>query len=588
MMWSNRKSELIMKIIVFFVILCSHFFYIQKLYAQAIPIQIAPKAAIATAHPLATQAGKAILQSGGNAFDAAVTITAVLAVVEPYSSGLGGGGFWLLHDQKQQKTIMLDGREKAPEKAHRDMYLDQKGHYIAKSSVDGALAAGIPGTVAALVHLAKEYGQLPLAQLLAPAIHLAEQGFPVTEHYQKMAGFRLSVLQKYKSSADIFLDNNEVPTIGHLIVQKDLAHTLKMIALQGKAGFYEAEIATKLVDAVNHHQGIWQLSDLKNYSIKERTPIEFSYRNMKVTSVAPPSSGGIALATILQILQNFDLKSMDEVTQTHLIVEAMRRAYRDRAEFLGDSDFTPVPIKRLSHAWYADGLREGIRLDKAMPSRDLPDIAPAKKDTISQQQAEGQDTTHFSILDTQGNRVSATMSINYPFGSGFVASGTGVLLNDEMDDFSARPGTPNVYGLVGAEANAIAPNKRPLSSMSPTFVETDQGITIIGTPGGSRIITMVLLAILELEKGKNALDQVSRPRFHHQYLPDTLFYEQTALSAQQVTQLEQMGHKTQPLDSSYGNMQLIHWDYKQGVQAASDPRIEGSAMVFDILQKEHK
>lgn len=552
------------------------------LLSASVNAQEPSQAAIATAHPLATQAGKRILQSGGNAFDAAVAITATLAVVEPYSSGLGGGGFWLLRDQKQHKTIMLDGREMAPGKAHRDMYLDQDGNYIAKSSVDGPLAAGIPGTVAAMVHLSEKYGNLPLQQVLQSAIKYAEKGFPVTSHYQKMAAFRLLVLQQYPTSAAIFLHNNEVPELGRLIVQKDLAQTLKLIAQKGNAGFYQGNIANKLVASVKANEGIWQLNDLKNYTIKEREPVQFHYRQMKITSAAPPSSGGIALATILQILQNYELKSLDDVTQTHLIIEAMRRAYRDRAEFLGDSDFTNVPTERLTHAWYADGLQKGIRLDKAMPSSDLPEIGANLKTKIVNSQSEGQDTTHFSVLDTQGNLVSATMSINYPFGSGFTAAGTGVLLNDEMDDFSARPGTPNVYGLVGAEANAIAPGKRPLSSMSPTLVETDKGIAILGTPGGSRIITMVLLGILELEKGAAAQQWVTRPRFHHQYLPDKVFYEKNAFSMEQAAELELMGHHTSQLDSGYGNMQVINWDYVNGVQAASDPRVEGQAVVFDV------
>ncbi len=545
-----------------------------------------PQAAIATAHPLATQAGQQIMLQGGNAFDAAVAITAALAVVEPYSSGLGGGGFWLLHTQQNNNTIMLDGRETAPGRAQRDMYLDQAGNYIADSSVNGPLAAGIPGTVAALVRLSENYGVLPLKQVLQPAIKLAEQGFPVTAHYQKMAGFRLSVLQQYPASAAIFLDNNQVPEKGYLIVQKDLAMTLKSIAARGKAGFYQGVVAQKMVKSVQQSQGIWQLSDLMAYRAKERQPVEFKYRNMTISSVAPPSSGGIALATILQILADFDLQALTETQQTHLVVEAMRRAYRDRAEFLGDSDFVDVPQARLTHPWYAAGLRQTIRLDKALHSNELAAIDKHKdRSAAVTAQGEGRDTTHFSVLDTQGNMVSATMSINYPFGSGFVAAGTGVLLNDEMDDFSARPGTPNVYGLVGAEANAIAPGKRPLSSMSPTIIDTGNGIAIVGTPGGSRIITMVLLAILELEKGGAIMSPqawVSRPRFHHQYLPDTIFYEKNALSDSVVSQLEAMGHQLKMQNSPYGNMQAIAWDYQNGVQAASDPRVEGQAVVFNI------
>ncbi len=540
-----------------------------------------PQAAIATAHPLATQAGKKILLQGGNAFDAAVAVTAALAVVEPYSSGLGGGGFWLLHDHKTNKNIMIDGRETAPSQAHRNMYLDSDGNYIAKSSVDGALAAAIPGTVAAMVHLSKNYGVLPLENVLQPAIELAEQGFPVTEHYQKMVQFRLSLLQSFAASAEIFLHNNAVPELGYMIVQKDLAQTLKLIAKQGHSAFYSGSIANTMVAGVQAENGIWELKDLQEYQVIEREPIRFQYRDMNVISVPPPSSGGIALATILQILQLYDLKSLDEVTQTHLTIEAMRRAYRDRAEYLGDSDFFQVPVQRLIHPWYAQGLSTGIRLDKATASEDLQEIS-AKTVSIGSSQTEGQDTTHFSILDTQGNLVSSTMSINYPFGSGYTIPGTGVLLNDEMDDFSAKPGTPNVYGLVGAEANAIEPGKRPLSSMSPTIVETPRGVAILGTPGGSRIITMVLLGILELEKGSDPKKWVSRSRFHHQYLPDKVSYEKQALSNKQVKLLTTMGHDLQSMDSTYGNMQAISWDFDKGVFAASDPRVEGKAIVFDV------
>ena len=540
---------------------------------QAELVKTPPQAAIASAHPLATEAGKQILLQGGNAFDAAVAVTAALAVVEPYSSGLGGGGFWLIRDAGKNKTIMLDGRETAPAKATRDMYLDSAGNYIANSSVNGPLAAGIPGTVAAMVHLSEQYGVLPLEQVLQPAIHYAEQGFSVMEHYQKMAQFRLSILQSYPESARIFLHNNQVPEIGYKIIQTDLAKTLKQIARTGGKDFYQGFTAIKMVNAVKKAKGIWQLDDLKNYRLKERQPIIFNYRDMQIISAAPPSSGGIALAGILQILQNYNLQSMDQAQKVHLIVEAMRRAYRDRAEYLGDSDFVKVPVKRLTHPWYAQGLAAGIRLDKATPSDRLPGIIKAP---------EGQDTTHFSIIDTQGNMVSATMSINYPFGSCFTARGTGVLLNDEMDDFSARPGTPNVYGLVGAEANAIEPGKRPLSSMSPTIVETEQGVALIGTPGGSRIITMVLLGILSMEEDFEPQQWVSRARFHHQYLPDSIFYEPDALSEDTLQVLQHMGHKTTALDSVYGNMQAIAWDYSRGVKAASDPRVEGESVVFDV------
>lgn len=558
---------------IYFILLISIFF-------SAAKAEEPPQAAIATAHPLATQAGELILRQGGNAFDAAVAITAALAVVEPYSSGLGGGGFWLLHQQQLNRDIMLDGREKAPAKAHPEMYLDAQEDYLPQSSVDGALAAGIPGTVAGMVHLSENYGVLPLKQLLQPAIELAEQGFPVTEHYREMAAFRHQVLLQSAVSASIFLSAGEVPELQTLIKQPDLARTLRAIATKGQKGFYTGEVALRLVNGVKKAGGIWSLDDLKNYQLIERTPIRFKYRDMQVVSVAPPSSGGVALATMLQILQAYELSTLSSVEQKHLIIEAMRRAYRDRAEYLADSDFVPVPVRELIRPSHADRLRESIRLQQATPSQSLPGYS---LDQL--QRAEGSDTTHFSILDTQGNRVAATLSINYPFGSGLTIAGTGVLLNDEMDDFSVKPGVPNVYGLVGAEANAIEPGKRPLSSMSPAFVETDEGIAILGTPGGSRIITMVLLGILSLEKGEQAQQWVSIPRFHHQYLPDQVQYEVNAFSTEEVKQLSLLGHKLKPLQSSYGNMQVIWWDYKQGVQAASDPRVEGQASVLTIKRK---
>ena len=461
------------------------------------------KNAIASAHPLATQAGMEILAAGGNAFDAAVAVTAALAVVEPYSSGIGGGGFWLLHRASDGFQTMVDGRETTPAAGHRDMYLDKEGNVIPGASMDGPLSAGIPGVPAAMGHLAKNYGTLPLAKTLAPAIKLANQGFEVDAYYARMAGFRLQAIQASPEASRLFLKDNAVPPEGHVITQPDLALTLQAIADKGFDGFYKGEVAKKLVDGVRANGGIWTLKDLANYQIKERQPITIRYRDMNITTAAPPSSGGVALATILNILEGYDLKSADEATRKHLIVEAMRRAYRDRAIYLGDPDFVDVPVAQLSDKNYAAGLRASIRADKATPSSSLPGIhSPAG----------GFHTTHFSILDKAGNRVSATVTVNYPFGSGFVPAGTGVLLNDEMDDFSAKPGTPNAYGLVGAEANAIAPGKRPLSSMSPSFIDTQDRVAVLGTPGGSRIITMVLLGILDFADGNGPQSWVSKGR----------------------------------------------------------------------------
>ncbi len=531
-----------------------------------------PAAAVASAHPLATQAGMEILEQGGNAFDAAVAVTAALAVVEPYSSGLGGGGFWLLHRAEDGKEVFLDGRETAPSAAHRDMFLSEDGQVIPGLSINGPLSAGIPGVPAALDHLARHYGRLPLAVSLAPAIRLAREGFPVDGHYRRLATFRAEVMRYYPETARLFLLEGEPPPLGHVIRQPELARVLQAIARHGRDGFYRGWVAERLVDGVRQAGGIWSLDDLAAYRVKEREPLRGSYRGIRLTLAPPPSSGGVALLTLLNILAPFDLEAMAEADRVHLLVEAMRRVYRDRAQYLGDADFVEIPLARLTHPWYAAGLRAGISLRRATPSEWLPG-----PDELPE---EGPHTTHFSILDGEGNRVAATVTINYPFGSGFVPPGTGVLLNDEMDDFSAKPGVPNAYGLVGAEANAIAPGKRPLSSMSPTFVDDGERLGILGTPGGSRIITMVLLGILDYAAGRDPQDWVARPRFHHQYLPDAIQYEPGALSETLIQTLKDRGHSVQALGGRYGNMQAILWDRRTDrVTAASDPRGVGEAVV---------
>lgn len=523
--------------------------------------------AAASAHPAATKAGIEIMRNGGNAFDAAVTVSAVLAVVEPYSSGMGGGGFWLLHDQKSNKQVMIDGREKAPLAAHRDMYLGSDGKFDNRLSIDGPLAAGIPGQAAALVHLADKYGKLSLSQTLQPAIKLARDGFGVDEYYQKMAGWRLAALQNSIAASDIFLQDDQVPEKGYVIKQPDLANTLEQLAKQGFDGFYKGTVARALVNGVRDAGGIWTMKDLADYRVVEREPLRFSYKDKTIISAALPSSGGIVMAQILNMLSGYDLDQLDSVKRIHLIVEAMRRAYRDRADYLGDSDFVDVPVDHLISKRHAAYLASDI------------DMHSASANDALVHRSQGMDTTHFSILDNQGNRVSATLSINYPFGSGFMPQGTGVLLNDEMDDFSASPGEPNVYGLVGSEANAIEPGKRMLSSMSPTIVEDGQGIAILGTPGGSRIITMVLLAILEMDKTSDPQAWVDLPRFHHQYLPDMIQYEAEALSAAESAALESMGHKLKRLENSYGNMHAIYHHKSSGkITAASDKRGIGLAI----------
>jgi len=533
-----------------------------------------PASAVASAHPLATQAGLDILKAGGNAFDAAVAVTATLAVVEPSGSGIGGGGLWLLHDSRKHKEVMIDGRETAPGAASRDMYLDAQGNAITALSMDGPLSAAIPGVPAALAHIAKKYGRLPLATTLAPAIKIAKEGFPVDERYRSLAHMRKDVLNRYPASAQLFLFKGEVPPAGHVIVQSDLANTLTAIAKNGSGGFYRGAVAKKLVDEVQKSGGIWTMQDLANYRIVEREPIRAVYKGIKITTAAPPSSGGVALVDALNILSAYDLEKMSRATRSHTVVEALRRAFRDRALYLGDPDYIQAPISLLTSLQYAAGQRTTLHLDKATPSSALTGIDALK---------EGFHTTHFSIMDQAQNRVSATVTVNYAFGSAYVVPGTGVLLNDEMDDFSVKPGVPNSYGLVGAEANSIAPNKRPLSSMSPTLLEGPQGIAILGTPGGSRIISTVLLGILDYARGNKPDSWVSQKRFHHQYLPDQIQFETGAFDEETSAALQFMGHELAEIKSPYGNMQAILWDRKTNkVYAASDPRGVGLAIVQDV------
>ena len=557
-----------MKIVIrhFLIFLC--LFYVSPVTAQT-PVN----AALATAHPYASDAGEEILRAGGNAFDAAVAITAALAVVEPYASGLGGGGFWLLHRAADGKQIMIDGREVAPSSASKNMYLDKNGDIIKGASINGPKAAGIPGVPAGLEHLAKEYGRLSLKETLAPAIRFAEQGFPVTERYRKLANYRLKIMQSYPSTAAIFLEDNKIPNLGYKIIQKDLAETLKQIATHGVTYFYTGGLASRMVENIRHNGGQWSVQDLARYHVIEREPVVIQYKNLRIISAPPPSSGGIVLAQIFGILEHFDLDAVEDVERKHIIIEAMRRAYRDRAAYLGDPDFVEINQQRLLDKDYLEGLAITIDPDRATPSSVLGDIP------VSQQA--GTQTTHFSVIDKEGNRVSATLSINLPFGSGFVVPGTGVLLNNEMDDFSAKAQVPNAYGLVGDQANAIEAGKRPLSSMSPTFIETDGRVGILGTPGGSRIISMVLLGILDFAEGHLPNSWVTVQRYHHQYLPDEVQFEKGGLSFLQQRALEKRGHVLNEKNRRYGNMQAILWDKKLNkLFAASDPRGEGKAVVI--------
>jgi gamma-glutamyltranspeptidase/glutathione hydrolase len=531
------------------------------------------QAAVASAHPLATEAGVEILNAGGNAFDAAIAVSAALSVVEPNSSGFGGGGFWLVHRASDGKQLMIDGRETAPAAAFRRMYLNADDSVIENASREGALSAGIPGLAAGLAWLAQYYGKLPLDVSLAPAIRYAKHGFEVTPGLQQMLKIRQKVLLKYPESARIFLKDGELPPPGHKVVQKDLGKLIEEFAVRGPDAFYRGEFARKLVDGVRAAGGNWTEQDLATYRVRERNPVVTQYHDIRVVSAAPPSSGGIVLGQALAILSQFDLDTMDHITRMHVIIEAMRRAYRDRAVYLGDPDFVKIPERRLLDHDYLAGLAITIDRQRATPSAELGDTPGW--DTL------GDQTTHFSIIDTEGNRVAGTQSINLPFGSGFVPAGTGVLLNDEMDDFAIKPATPNAYGLIGFGANEVAPGKRPLSSMTPTFLETEDRIGILGTPGGSRIISMVLLAILDFDRGHGPDSWVSYRRFHHQYQPDEVLFEQGGLTAQEQERLKSLGHALREAQWRYGDMHAVMWDRRTGfVSAASDPRGEGKAAVF--------
>ncbi len=524
----------------------------------------AATAAIASAHPLATSAGHAIFEQGGNAFDAAVAVSAVLAVVEPYASGLGGGGFWLLHEAKSSRDIMIDGREVAPARATENMFLDGAGQPVPGKSLNGALAAGIPGTPAALTHLTQNYGRLTLAQNLAPAIKLARDGFKVDSRLAQSLSFHEKKLAQYTETAEIFLPNGKPPVAGQVLRQPYLAATLTALAESGNNGFYRGPVAGELTRSVNAAGGLWDESDLQNYSIVERKPVRFNYRNATITTASLPSAGGLTLAQALNMLEQLAYDEADPKNQAHLIAEVLRLTYKDRVELLGDSDFVQVPVKRLLSRNYAR--KQALLVDPKHAGNSL-----------HKQPAEhgGSETTHFSIIDSDDNRVAATMSTTTFFGSGFVAGKTGVLLNNEMDDFSMGALIPNIFGLYGSRANMIAPGKRPLSSMSPTFVENDTGILILGTPGGSRIISMILLVILDYVNNEQLDPQklVAIPRFHHQYLPDYIQVEPDSFAPDWIDALRSKGHEVREMQRKWGNMQLILFDNKtQQSIVANDPR----------------
>ncbi|MDX1588688.1 MAG: gamma-glutamyltransferase [Oleiphilaceae bacterium] len=537
------------------------------------PAQVVQPAA-ATAHPLATDAAMAVMAAGGNAYDAAVAAAAVLGVVEPYSAGLGGGGFWLLRDRDGQARV-IDARETAPGEAHPGLYLDEDGDVLAGNpSLNGPLAAGIPGQPAALAHISETHGQLPLAVSLAEAIRMAGEGFAVDERYQRLAQWRAEVMARDETTREIFLAGGEqAPEKGTRIRQPALAQTLQTLASEGRSGFYEGELAQRLVADVRQAGGIWRVEDLRDYALIEREPVRIRHGDAEILTAPAPSAGGIALSQMFTMLE---IRPAPESTagRVHHLAEIMRRAYHDRAFHLGDPDYTDIPTEALLSREYLRQRADSINPDRATPSDSLTGLEPG-----------GRDTTHLSVVDASGNMVSATLSINYPFGAAVTSPATGVLLNNEMDDFSIKPGEPNVYGLVGGQANQVQAGKRPLSSMSPSILITPDAHWVLGTPGGSRIITMNFLALLAALEGADPETVVAQPRFHHQYRPDQIQHEPGAFSADVAAALVEKGHHLEDVGREYGNMQLIRIHPDGRSEAASDPRGRGAARAGETPQQ---
>ena len=532
--------------------------------ARTAQLQQGPgRAGIASANFLATNAGLEVLAKGGNAFDAAIAVASTLSVVEPESSGIGGGFMAVLHEAKGDHDVFIDAREVAAASVNPKDYLNADGSPNRDAALKGPLSAGIPGEPAGLVLIAKRYGRLPLKQSLAPAIRIASEGFQPDPRLRGAIGAEQKDLQRWPASAAKYLPNGTAPTEGAVWRDPDQAHTLELLAAQGNDGFYRGETASRLIAAVNAAGGNWTQADLANYQAKERTPIIVNYRGYRIVTAPPASSGGVAIAEILNILSGFELDKLDQAHRVHLIVEAMRRAFRDHNDYLGDPDFVKMPLDMLLSPYYADGLRQSILPDRATPSSMLPPAEASEP---------GMHTTHFSIIDADGNMAAVTATVNYTMGSTFVAAGTGVLLNDEMDDFALVPNQPNVYGLLGSVANAPAPGKRMLSSMSPSIVIGADRTAVIGSPGGSTIITQVLEGILHFIDGESAQQIVAHKRFHHQYMPDVVDVETGTFDPATTDELTKMGYTFKQRES-WGFMNVVTWDRKTNkLDATSDPR----------------
>jgi gamma-glutamyltranspeptidase/glutathione hydrolase len=511
------------------------------LLAAAHAASVAPVAAengmVVTAQHIATHVGVDVLKKGGNAVDAAVAVGYALAVVYPAAGNLGGGGFMTIQLADGRKTF-IDFREKAPLASKADMYLDKDGNVVKGASTSGHLAVGVPGSVAGMEYALAKYGTMKRADIIAPSIVLADKGFVLDQGDVDLFRTATEGFKADPATAKIFLNNGQPYKVGDHLVQKDLANTLREIARHGADGFYKGRVGAAIVASSQQGKGIITQADLDQYKIRELAPVECDYRGYHIVSAPPPSSGGVVICEILNVIEGYPLKDWGfrSAQAVHTQIEAMRHAYVDRNSYLGDPDFVKNPLDRLLDKKYAEKLRASIDPNKAAVSKDLkPGVAPH----------EGSNTTHYSIVDKAGNAVSVTYTLNDWFGARVTAAGTGVLLNDEMDDFTIKAGVPNLYGLVQGEQNKVEPGKRPLSSMSPTIVTKDgKTVMVVGTPGGSRIITATLHTIINvIDYDMNIQEAVDAPRFHQQWLPETTNIEHFALSPDTKKILEGMGHK---------------------------------------------
>ncbi len=531
------------------------------------------KWAIATQGDAASQAGARMFELGGNAVDAATAISFTISVERPQSTGIGGGGFLLLHGPSLDAPLAFDFREKAPLKSNSKMYLDAKGNVIDKKSLDGIFAVGVPGLVAGVIEIHKKYGLLDLSQVVAPSIELAKNGFKIYPELAKAIKARASVLQQYQDSKKIFLKSNGEPRLeGELLVQSDLAKTLEMIAKKGHNGFYKGSVANNLIAEHRRNGGLMSQRDLDLYDVKIRKPVHGKYNEFDIYSMSPPSSGGIHVLQILNMVEKDHLKTFgpQDSRSIHLIASSMQQAFADRATHLGDSDFVKVPTEQLISKDYASIIRTKISKDKARKKNEVK--AGEFKFT------DHDETTHFTVMDSEGLVVSSTQTINGWFGSGVVAQGTGIVLNNEMDDFSTKAGAMNLFGAVGSNKNLVQPQKRPLSSMSPTIVlKYGKPFMALGTPSGTRILTCVAQTLLNrLEFGLPLWDSVAALRYHQQWAPDQLRFEEIEIPSRLKKKLESMGHEIVQKDLGC-KIQAIE---KQGsnLNAVSDPRGEGRAL----------